>query len=371
MRLLLPLLLLPGCWLSQTELEGKIADGPSDTGDVQLDPLVFGGTEPGFGPTSGGTEVTLTVGPLASDNPAVHFGSEAAAVVSASEDEIVVLAPAASTAGPVAVTVADSGREISSAGAYTYHLDQSGLTGVLGEMTYVTYVGDAWGTQIERPPDFGYGWVSFIQPMDVAYSDLFHDGTVDTCARSYTFGGTLVDRPVGASSLTVSSGATSLDFAWNSSSLEFERDLTIAEFRPGSSFDLQPLDSTTFPAFEVEGFAHTPLPFQVTQPEFDTFVSSSFDVSWTTAEQGAYVLLDIDLWSDSGGGFVESVDCLVADDGSFRVQSSEFTQWAPFDTTVRLGVGRVITSDAVLAHDHSASGVVGTYWVYGLAYGDL
>lgn len=369
MRFVLPVLVLSGCWLTNEELGQKLVV-EVDTGDA-LDPLVIAGVSPAFGSTAGGTEVTIEAGPLASDAPVVRFGGASASIVSFDEDSLVVLAPAVLGAGPVAVSVEDSGRSINSEGAFTYYDDHVGQNTVIGEFAYITFIGDAWGTQIERPEDYGYGWVSFVQPTSVVYSDLLHDGRVDTCSRGYSFGGGLVDLPVNASSVTLHSGATSLDFAWNSTNLGFERDLTIAEYRPGSTFDMAPVDSQVYPAFEVPGMVRTPLPFQVTQPEFDTWVSSSFSVSWNTAETGDYVILAIDLWDDNLGDFVESVTCLVADDGTFRVESSNFTQWVPFSTTVRIGVGRFIESDAVMAHDNSSSAMVGAYWIYGLANADL
>ncbi|TNE88750.1 MAG: hypothetical protein EP330_13600 [Deltaproteobacteria bacterium] len=359
---------LTGCWLTDAELGSKLRVDIDTSEDA--DPLVLGGIEPAFGPTSGGTEVIIDVGPL-TGNPQVQFGSAAGTVLFQTEDQLVVTVPPAVAAGSVPVSISDGGRNIQSADAFTYYEDRSDLVGVLGEMTYITYVGDAWGTQIERPADFGYGWVSFIEPQDVSIAELSYGTTLDTCSSNYTYTGTLYDRPVNAASLTMNSGSTVLDFQYSAQNLEFSRDLTIAEFRPGSVFDLHPLPSSTFPSYGVEGFAKTPLPFQVTQPEFDTFITDDFTVTWSSDERGDYMLIRMDLYSDLAGGFVETVKCLVADDGEFFVSGSNFSTWTPIDTTLRLGVARVIDSDAVLAHDNSEVGVVGMYWVFGLAYADL
>ena len=80
----------------------------------------------------------------------------------------------------------------------------------------------------------------------------------------------------------------------------------------------------------------------------------------------------MDLYSEFERDFVESVRCRVVDDGSFhRGLSGTFTQWVPIDTTLRLGVGRAKVSEAVLPHDNSEVGMVGVYWVFGLAYSGL
>lgn len=365
----LPLLLLgvSGCWLTEEEVQAKI-DVEIDTGTV--DPLVLSGITPGFGPTTGGTEVTIAVGPLMG-TPEVLFGSNAATVVSQSATEVVVTAPAALAAGAVPVTITDTGRELRSSDAFTYYEDRTGLTGVIGALSYVTYVGDAWGTQIERPADYGLGWISFIEPASVRYSDLSYGMPLDTCSSSYAFNGTLYDQPLNAASITLSSPSASQDFAWSAQDLEFYRDMTLADFRPGTTFDLEPISSPTFPSQRVEGFVRTPLALQVTEPEFDTWINSSFTVSWSQDERADYILLRMDLYSDLFGTFVESVLCRVADDGSFYVDGSQFSEWVPLDTTLRLGVGRAIESDASFAHDNSEVAVAGVYWVFGLAYADL
>ena len=114
--------------------------------------------------------------------------------------------------------------------------------------------------------------------------------------------------------------------------------------------------------------------FQVTSPDFTSFsatVGSSFDVAWTTAEQGDYVVIRVDLYDNLLGEFVETVRCVANDDGYFRVDRSNFTQWEALFQTAVIWVGRVMESDAVLPHDNSASGMVGIYWVIGLAATDL
>ena len=172
-------------------------------------------------------------------------------------------------------------------------------------------------------------------------------------------------------SASISSPSSSQDFTYSVSKLEYTREMTLADFRPGTSFALEPVSASTFPAQRVEDFVQTPLALQVTQPEFDQFVGSSFTVSWSQDERADYILLRMDLYSDLAGAFVETVRCRVIDDGSFYVDSSTWSSWVPFDTTLRLGVGRVLESEATFAHDNSEVSVAGVYWVFGLAYADL
>ncbi|MCO4748231.1 MAG: IPT/TIG domain-containing protein [Proteobacteria bacterium] len=369
MRALPLLLVLSGCWLTDTELDGKL-EVPQDSGET-LDPLVVTSISPAFGPDSGGTEVFLVVGPLLSSEPVVRFGDIEARVLESDGVSVKVVAPPRDAPGAVDITVGDSGRNITSESAFTYHPDRSGLNSVLGSLTYIEYVGDSWGTQIERPADFGYGWLSFVQPTTVDYAEMFHGTRLDTCEREYNWAGSLTDLPIGASSATLTTGAQSLSLPFDNSTLSFEADLTIAQYRPGSTFDLSAFDSQTYPAFDVPGLVHTPLPFSVTQPEFDELVNSTFDVTWTTAETGDYAIVRVDLFDHFVGDFIETVRCVVVDDGRFQVSSSNFTQWSAFDQTARIWVGRVFESDAVLPHDASSSGVAGVYWVIGLAPTDL
>lgn len=368
MRTLPFLLVVSACWVTDSEIETKLIV-EIDTGEVN--PLVLTSVSPTFGPNNGGTQVLIVVGPLVDDNPVVQIGGVTAPIVSQDQVSITVQSPAFVGTGTVAIDIADGGRTIRSEDAYTYYEDNSGMNGVVGGLAYIEYVGDSWGTQLERPDDYGYGWLSFVQPTNVTYAQMFYGTGMDTCQSEYVWNGQLTDQPIGAALATLRTGANSLELPFDATSRSFEADLTIAQYRPGSVFDLDAFDSQAFPAFPVPAIARTPLPFSVTQPEFDTFIGSNFEVTWTTAETGDWAFIRVDLWDNFSSSFVETVRCVVVDDGRFQMASSDFSQWVAFGQTARISVGRVFESDAVLAHDGSSSGVVGVYQVIGLADTDI
>ena len=371
--LMTAVLVLSGCWVTEGEIREKV-DNPPDFSD-DLPPLVFSGVEPSFGSTAGGNEVVVQVGPLFDAPPEVRIGGVMATVLDSTDESITVSVPPRSVPAVVDVEISADGRDIASNQAYTYYQDQSGLFTSIGTLSYYEHVGDEWGNQLERPEDFGVGWVFFMEPSPTSYYDLSFGASMESCNRDYTYNGSaLTSAGLGASSVTFTTGSQSLSLPYNTAEGLYERELSIAQYRPGSNFALEPLDSIAVPSFVVEDMVKTPLAFQVTSPDFTSFsatVGSSFDVAWTTAEQGDYVVIRVDLYDNLLGEFVETVRCVANDDGYFRVDRSNFTQWEALFQTAVIWVGRVMESDAVLPHDNSASGMVGIYWVIGLAATDL
>ena len=149
----------------------------------------------------------------------------------------------------------------------------------------------------------------------------------------------------------------------------------VNEYRPVTTYSMDPIAGwPPWPTFGIADLLRTPAPFQVTKPALDgaipPTIPSTFEIQWTTGEAGDFVALRMFRYGDNGSATVlkEEVRCLVADDGSFTVPASVWTDWETF-YEIDVYVGRVLTTEeSILPHNNSKSGLAGVYWVVGLGY---
>ena len=66
--------------------------------------------------------------------------------------------------------------------AFTYWMDGTGLTGLVGEFSWFHFVGDYWSS---TPQDFGAANFVFLLPTDFEYWQFYSD-TMDTCRNNYS-----------------------------------------------------------------------------------------------------------------------------------------------------------------------------------------
>ncbi|MFF3754897.1 ice-binding family protein [Streptomyces sp. NPDC002018] len=158
-----------------------------------LPPPSFRLTPPPAGPLAGGNTVTLTGRGLSTTNE-VRFGAQTAAFTADSDGQLTVTAPAAATAGPVAVTVHTPG---GTAGGATYtYLDPPSVTAVTldsgpvngGNLVVIT------GTALSYTTDVTFGGTpvtSYRIASDTEIDALVPAGELGTTDLSVTtLGGT-------------------------------------------------------------------------------------------------------------------------------------------------------------------------------------
>ena len=348
-------------------------DSDTDTdSDSDVDALRVDSVTPEYGTTAGGQSVTIAGGPF-DDTVSVRFGGVSATIDSVTSTEVHAHTPAYSTEGSVDVSVTTDSGTGGLTGGFYYILDGAGLTGVIGSMEWYDMVGTYWGG---TPTDFGYSSFYFTEPVAVEYWEFF-TGTLDTCVSAYTPSLPDVyyyDYGVTSATLTAPDGGT-LRYTWDATAGWFDAgDLSNGDFDQNSSYDLNTITPTDFPAFDAPDIMRTPASFSVSSPAISgstppAINRSSFSLTWTGSGGDAMVAyLGRDLHEQPAGSgnyvYTELATCALRDDGSFTVPSSVWTGWAANDQ-MDIILGRLVTPTGLVPYNNADSQFVGIYWVYG------
>jgi len=372
--LLVPLTLLGGCWLTDAELQDKLGVS-DDTGDDG--PITVSTIEPLWGTAAGGTDVTISAGPIG-EGVIVRFGDATASIISVQSDQVVVRTPAGAV-GKVDVDVQWGAHAGSAPQAFEYFTDGTGTFGAIGTVNWIDLVGFL---------DFAYedggsAWVNLTERSTYDYQ-AFYGASLDTCASGWSFPGNVVEVAHANEVHLSRDGGSGLLLPWDSVEDAYFSDL-VSEGTGSNAWisngvlDLEPLDVPDFPAISAKAFVRTPSAFAVfvtcdtcsSAPLDDptwvgpTAYQDDFQVEWTTSAPGDYVLIRVDRYGDNDE-VVEQVRCLVHDDGAFTIPAATW-QASTGVTSIDLWVGRARASTAVLPHDNSKSGVAGVYWIVGTA----
>lgn len=366
------------------------ADSDSDTdtdtdtdADADLDPLAVDDVDPAWGSNGGGGTVTISGGPF--DDSAEVFFVGASKTVQAtvqltSSSEVVATVPASDDVGNVDVKVVTDTRAGTATGAYTYWEDGSGKIGVIGSIEWYKYVGSYWsGT----PVDFGSAAMMFVEPTTETYRTLYYARSLDRCESDYAGPATSVYAyEIGADNvrLTIPTTSNVLTLTKNASYAyyyeladkdgdTYANDLKASDYKQNAAYGLQPISSTSFPAFEIETMVKTPDLLQVTAPAITgstvPTVPRNFTFSWSTGTPGDYMV--VTMYRYDASGVAEVVTCAMNDDGSFQVPNSVWAGW-DVDEQITILIGRAVEAGDTLPHNNTDGGVVGVYWVIGAAF---
>ena len=367
---LLAVLVLPGCFLTVDEVNGKIAQDSGvvevDDTAVELEPLEVRAVEPPWSPGAGGLELTIDAGPLGA-NPQVTIGGFAADVISSSEQEVIVSTPAGLT-GLVDVTVRSGTRSETLEQALRYYPDESGKTALYGSFSWIHWPG--LDRDYTEPADSGFVWIRPIEPSRIAYTDVVVGAPNNDCVSGHEpMQG--ASRLIDTNTLSLSrSGGSPVSLAWSTDTLRYEGTLNNGQFLAGTTYDLEPISTDAWPDVGVPGLVRVPDAFSVSEPDLEwrAFPSSfgmNSTIRWSGGVPGDHMVIIIERFEGLFGESVaEVVTCLATDDGEFQVPGDVWDAWS-VGNSLRFWIGRVTRTEAVAPHTGATTDVVGASWVLG------
>ncbi|MEC7947036.1 MAG: IPT/TIG domain-containing protein [Myxococcota bacterium] len=396
--LFLPTLLLNGCGLGlssyttddtasadqEEDDDGGIGGGSGNSSDTGLggsgsggaggdngegsdggsaDDIAVSRLSPDYGTTAGGTVVEITGGPF-DETAEVYFGSARGSVISTSESALTVETPAVTEEGLYPVTVRAAAGEGSLETGFIFWADGAGMNGTIGSIEFIEQVGSYWGTNTS----FGSASVYFVSPTAIEWYELFAP-SLDTCRNEdeYTFTGTVSIYDPGVSSIRLA-GSRTMDLSWDADYGRFTLpELTTSQWAANLSYELQPMAGGVFPEVGVSAFASTASVPTLYSPSVGGSrppnISPNPTFSW--APSGAeWVLITLGIHGTDGTGWDEVINCVVQDDGSFRVDTGQFSQW-PYNRQIDVIFGPARKATGVLPWNGGRSGVVGMTRIYG------
>ena len=341
-------------------------DGGTDTDTDTAPPFELDDLSPIYGTDAGGQQVTLTG--IFPDGTTASFGGQAATVVSNDGASLLVETPAGLGLGDLDVRVEHGDSRLLLEEAYRVWADGAGLAGAAGAVSWTERVGTYWSSSTLT---FSDAEVYLVDPVDFHWKDLYSP-TMDSCRPgSYSWGSSL--EPLDTDFTEVSLEATSHDFdlAWDGSRECFENDeLTSSEWAERTSYDLVVPENDLLPAGTISDFVRTGTVPDLLEP--DIAGSEPPDIEedpvfeWTPS--GAdWIEIQLALWDSAGSGYQESMYCIVTDDGYYRVDSGQLSEW-PEDRQVDIYFRAALESSATLPWNGADSRVVGISAVYGAGF---
>ena len=339
--------------------KGNIELG-EDTGWSEV--LRLDAPSPSYGSDAGGVIVTLTGGEFV-EGARVFFGDAEAQIQSFSPTELVVVAPPGEE-GNVDVRV-DSGESVVLAeGAFRYLRDGSGQAGALGAIEWYELLGGYWDA---GSVSWGSAWWGLIQPKDIRYADVF-GGEADACVSGPGFPDVRL-MELGANQTTLSGADGALSFTLANDGF-FEASPEASSLSTQGGWRLEPVTNGPFLGMTVEDLARTPAAVTLTSPKLDddeaiTLGVDELKLKWEGGEGDE--LLVMVRRSDADYNELETVGCVVTNDGGFTVPESAWqAPWGDGEWLF-IYIGAMAEGEAVLPHNNSESRVVGLRWVVGAA----
>jgi hypothetical protein len=345
-------------------------DTDTDT-DEDYIPTLISGISPVYGPSSGGTQLSITGGPFTGD-ASVTVGGYPATLLSNTGSSIRVSTPQSNVSAESEVRVDQAGGFGISPQPFYYFSDGTGLAGTIGEVGLVETVGGYW----QDPAGIVDGFVSiaFSEPIDFNWWELT-TSSMDSCANaaSYSFNGTLYVSDMGADSISLQ-GSSSLTLprgSSNSNDISYyfyqTEGLTSTQIVENSFFDLNPMTGI-LEGLSVSQFARASKKIVPSSPSISsssppsisatqTFLWSPSGASWVSIRM--YQM-------DANGTLTSDVNCNATDDGQFTVTNLH-SLWLPGDV-VYIQFSRIFESNTVMSHNNSESRVVGQHVIVGAGY---
>ena len=345
--------------------------------------------DPYFGPTEGGTAVTITVEGLEGSNQ-VWFGNAELDVTMVASDQILVTSPYLGFESAVDVRIAsslgedqwaegftytdggapeppDTGKEESETGdtdTDTNTPSPTGKTAGLAEFTLL---------QIACPDCFGattsvevYANVGFHSPVNASWIDWMPG--VGNCAQNLSPTGPSVTYEDVGEYVYLNSGSRSVSLRKTNGSngAVYQSDsLTETDFVRTASFDLSvPGDSGK----EAVGALYTPQGWNIIEPAelLYTQIQSAFSAtirknnasfSWSPSGGTGTFLILIQVYSPNGANYLGSVMCRGNDNGSMVIPSSQLQSY-PTGALLAVSLFRYQIETATLpGSGHSIEGI--------------
>ena len=301
----------------------------SGVSDVGWDVLDLSVAEPFHGSNSGGLETYFEGGPF-DESLRVWFADVEAEVIAVTESGARVIVPTYDGEGPVSIRVQTDEGEGETPLGFRYWEDQSGLTVVAGFLFQYD-----WMTDSGVGPSTAVSQIMPFQPTDLRVTD-FLAPAVGNCGIGEEFS-PMVSSPEDA---TITGGGIELGLErYEDTDILYYYTETQEPDLQGRLYDLALPTGGSYPeqtipnAFQLSEDIRT---VGVDISEYDTWLNdpdilniASSDLRWAGAT-GEYVYLSFYDAEDPSRYF----HCLVENDGSFTLSSSDF---AGFDSSLRYG----------------------------------
>ena len=371
----------PGTGLGLDLLDDTSASGGSGVRILKVDPY--------YGPTDGGTAVTMTVQGL--EGPAqVWFGNAERDVTQVSADQILVTSPYLGFESSVDVRIANAAGEDTWTEGFTYTdgaapeppdtgdggsdsgeppdtsnpVNPTGKTAGLAELSLL---------QVACPDCFGmttnmqvYANVGFHNPVSQSWIDWMP--AVGTCQKDLTPSGLNVTYEDVGEYVYLNSGSRSISLRksnGSSGTVYQSSGLSETDYVRTASFDLSvPAD----PGKEAIGAVYTPQGWNSVEP-FEllyTQLSSAFSAnipkqnarfSWSPSGGGGTFLILVQVYSPNGAAYVGSVMCRGNDNGSMTVPAAQLQNY-PTGALLAISLYRYQIENATLpGSGHSIEGI--------------
>lgn len=344
-------------------------DGGAEDTATPID-IAIDGVDPEYGPTDGGTTVTITGGPFAADATVTFDGIEGT-VESWTETRLQVVTPAVATADWVAVAVQTSEGSGSLDHAFRYFADGTGLTRVVGSLSYTKSVG-----ALASAGSLAHANLQFIEPMEGATWWSTITSAINTCERNWDPSLEWVPFDPGADHLRITrSDGKAIDLTWDGAEHQFngvdgDGDVPADVLLPDTIWSIATFDSDELPTFSVSALATMPDAFELALPSLDdetvpVVKEESLDFSWVTSGADA-IIIEMRLVDGGTGAEVERVSCAVDDDGRFHVPVGTFTAWEP-GLVLYIKIGPAYETRGTIELDNSQTRVLASYQVSGAA----
>lgn len=367
-----------------TEPADEETDDPTDSADTDGEtgddlppalPPQLADLTPTYGPDIGGLTVTLQGNYLDAD-PVVRFGGVEATVVSVARRQIEVTTPVLGRSGWVDVEVETRGGLVTLPAAWQSWDDAEDETGALLVLEGIDQRGDYW---VDPPPPH-YATARFgvlDPPRDFEWRELFAPG-IDRCANDYIAPVSWDYLPIGAPDVTLRgpTGNLVLDPDPDLANRYRIDDVPWSAIPTSADFDLATIQGgPDWPSFGLIGVVRGTDSFVVNRPNLDrttpaTVQRNDFRFAWG-GTPGDYVLLYLTHISESGGRPVriQTVTCVVQDDGDFTVPFGAWTSWGlTIDDYVLVEIGRVRERTQAMPHDRSDARLVSVGWMVGAVF---
>jgi len=351
-------------WEPSTQPSSEPSTQPSSEPGSQPGNFVISNINPNFGSNTGGNPITISGGPFDSSTT-VLLGGYDATVLSNNGSSMMVSTPSFPVESIVDITVQTNDGSQTEYAAYHYFEDGTGLTGAAGSIYYLTTVGSYWGSTTE----LAGASLIFLMPIDFHWWELSAPA-MDTCApQSYSYANQISIYDLGQSSATLTPGTINL--AWDSTTYQFKNTNLTGLIANNSTYSMSDFTST-YLGFSVPNLMQTSqapivynpyisgsVPPDITQNHLFTWSPSGAD--WIHIRLGR-----VDS-SNPQNPYLDEVNCIVYDDGSFMIDGSKWTSWYPGEQ-IDIYFTRSIEQSSLLPHNNSYGRHVGEYTAVGAGF---
>lgn len=374
------------------------APSDSDSGDVQRGPVGISDLDPHWGPTDGGTEVTIEGWGFEGD-VVVTFGAASLDVTVIDDETLVVTSPSSRREASIDVTVFSDLGSVTESEGFTYsdsgappetdtedetdsdatvdeEVDATGLSGGVLEIGLVQYAcPDCQGLTEDIEV---WATAMFHEPATGSYVDWIP--TTGTCQSNPTRSfpstatydvGSWVYLESGSNSLSLGKTTSEGDTLYESSGLDN------SDFSRSTGFDLSIPDGGDLgSAVDIEDALFTPSGFTSITPTEMLYTSpnsafaaqfsrsSATAVTWAPTGSGL-LMIDLIVYNAAGTALIGEVLCATDDDGSASVPSGYLSSY-PAGSLLLIYIYRLELGETVMPVDGStldslaSIGVVGT-----------